>query len=121
MRCQYCSEFEIGHLDFNGKNLGNRMLFETDNFVVFPTIGQIVEGYSLIASKLHYTGMGHIPLELHAELESVKNKVRKVLTDNYRNPLFFEHGPASRAKKGGCCIEHAHFHAVPVNLDIVPD
>ena len=43
------------------------------------------------------------------------------MTENYQSPLFFEHGPASSMKRGGCCIEHAHIHAVPVKVDLVED
>lgn len=119
--CPYCKTFERGYDEFKGKNLGNRILFESKNFIVFPTIGQIVEGYLLIAPKKHFISMGGIPASFYRELESVQLKVRKTLSENYSAPLFFEHGPASETKKAGCCIEHAHFHAVPVQLDILAD
>ncbi len=32
--------------------------------------------------------------------------------------MFFEHGATSERKKGGCCITHAHLHAVPVQVDV---
>jgi diadenosine tetraphosphate (Ap4A) HIT family hydrolase len=119
--CPYCKEFESGHAEFKGANLGNRILFESKNFLVFPSIGQIVEGYLLIAPKKHYISVGGIPSALYKELESVQAKVRKVLTKNYCAPIFFEHGPASETKKAGCCVSHAHIHAVPVQLDVFPD
>ena len=43
------------------------------------------------------------------------------MTENYQSPLFFEHGPASSMKRGGCCIEHAHIHAVPVKVDVLSE
>jgi len=119
MKCDYCKEFRRGFLEIEKENFGNRILFETENFLVFPTLGQIVEGYLLIASKEHYLNIGEIPLELYPELEKLQHKVRKVLEDNYYTPLFFEHGPASASLRSGCCIEHAHIHAVPLQLDIL--
>lgn len=119
--CRFCDEFKRGYIEFKEKKLGNCILFETENFLVFPAIGQIVEGYLLIAPKKHYLGMGSIPKELYVELELVVKKVRSVLTENYSVPLFFEHGPASQVQKGGCCIQHAHFHAVPVQMEIVEE
>lgn len=98
MKCDYCKEFRRGFLEIEKENFGNRILFETENFLVFPTLGQIVEGYLLIASKEHYLNIGEIPLELYPELEKLQHKVRKVLEDNYYTPLFFEHGPASDRK-----------------------
>jgi ATP adenylyltransferase len=116
--CPYCEELEKGTLELKGADYGNRILFESDNFIVFPTIGQLVEGYLLITSKQHHISIGALPAELYEELERVKSKVKEVLRTTYGNPLFFEHGPATRRKKGGCCIDHAHLHAVPVNLKL---
>lgn len=113
--CPYCDEFE------KGSKYGNKILYESNNFVVFPSLGQIVEGYLLIAPKKHLIATGEIPTELYPELNSVYQKVKKVLSDVYESPLFFEHGPISQNKRGGCCIEHAHFHAVPVKVDILED
>jgi len=97
----------------------NRIIYESKNFIVFPSFGQIVEGYLLIVPKNHYISMGSVPVRLYPELKLVYEKVRKILSENYEIPIFFEHGPISKMKKGGCCIDHAHFHAVPVKLDIL--
>jgi len=115
--CPYCEEFDRGYHLFKGENLGNRILHESDNFVVFPSLGQIVEGYLLIASKNHLVGLSDIS-ELHfCELECVIEEVRKVLAKNYSEPIFFEHGPVN-GNKGGCCVNHAHLHAVPAKVSI---
>ncbi|HLD58433.1 MAG TPA: hypothetical protein VI977_02215 [archaeon] len=117
--CAYCAFVEGGADNFKGRNIGNRILFESKNFVVFPTIGQIVEGYLLIAPKKHFISIAAIPKSMFSELEKLQKKVRAVLEENYSTPLFFEHGPVSETKKGSCCITHAHLHAVPIELDIV--
>lgn len=116
--CDFCQAFETGSFPLSG---GNRILVDSGNYYVFPGLGQIVEGYLLIASKQHYIGIGEIPVQLYGELEIVLDKVREALRDFYCAPLFFEHGPATASRRGGCCIEHAHIHAMPVNIDIVDD
>ena len=119
MDCPYCEEFKTGIIKAGDKEIGpGRVLWESENFLVFPSLGQIVEGYLLIASKKHYTGMGKIPAELYPELEIVQKKIRSILSKNYGTPLFFEHGPATKSKKVGCCIDHAHIHAVPIQACI---
>lgn len=120
-QCPYCDEFKKNSFEFQDKNYGSRVLFESENFVVFPSLGQIVEGYLLIASKKHYIGIGEVPKEQYQELEKIQEKVKKVLIENYKTPLFFEHGSISEGKKGGCCIIHAHIHAVPVKMDLLPE
>ncbi|MFH1637696.1 MAG: hypothetical protein ABIB71_04710 [Candidatus Woesearchaeota archaeon] len=119
-QCPYCKEFKKGFFEFQDQTYRRHILCEKGNFVVFPSLGQIVEGYLLIASKKHYNGMGEVPKSLYPELESVCKKVREVLSNTYGSPLFFEHG-STLEKKGGCCITHAHIHAVPVQIDILED
>lgn len=118
MRCDFCEEFKKDYFAFTGSN---RILWKTNNFFVFPGLGQIVEGYLLIATESHHISIGAVPTEFFNELEDVIKKVRGVLKEQYSNPLFFEHGPASSSKRGGCCIEHAHLHAMPVQLDVLTD
>lgn len=119
--CPYCDALEKGFFEVQNQNYGNRILFESDNFVVFPSLGQIVEGYLLITSKKHYIGIGNVPSGQYPELDSICQRVRRVLTDAYETPLFFEHGSISQTRKGGCCIDHAHIHAVPVKVDILQE
>ena len=97
--CAYCAFVEWGADNFKGRNIGNRILFESKNFVVFPTIGQIVEGYLLIAPKKHFISIAAIPKSMFSELEKLQKKVRAVLEENYSTPLFFEHRPLSQNKK----------------------
>ena len=51
--------------------------------------------------------------------ESIK-KTREILSKKYNcKVVFFEHGAGDdTAKKAGCCVAHAHIHAVPVPSDI---
>ena len=118
--CPYCEEFEEGFLRVEGENLGNRILLETPDFVVFPTLGCFVEGYLLIATRVHYVGIGQMPSTLNQELEKIQKKVRDALSTIYGvSPVFFEHGSVSTEKCGGNSIFHAHLHALPVEVDVV--
>jgi ATP adenylyltransferase len=118
MNCSFCDEFKSGELIFDKDNLGNRILYETDNFIVLPTIGPFVEGYLLTIPKEHYLSMASLPKHLYLELEDVQNRVKEVLTENYSSPLFYEHGP-NQESNAGCCVDHAHVHALPVQIDLV--
>jgi diadenosine tetraphosphate (Ap4A) HIT family hydrolase len=96
-------------------------VLESENFFVFPSLGQLVEGYLLICGKEHYLSCSEIPQEQFSEFLDLKEKVRKTLSKNYTNPIFFEHGCISsdRDKKAGCCVEHAHLHCVPADVDLL--
>jgi ATP adenylyltransferase len=107
--CPFCMQLRSGVL----------RLEEED--VIMRPLGQLVEGYLLIVSKGHHISLGGIPEEHHSELERVKEEVKRVLSEHYCIPLFFEHGAAGTNRKGGCCIDHAHLHAVPVGVDVLQE
>ena len=47
----------------------------------------------------------------------LKKYVGILLFNKYgRKPVFFEHGPASERRRGGSCVDHAHLHAIPVDI-----
>ena len=98
-----------------------RIIYESGNFFVTPTLGSFLEGYLLICTNRHFIGLSQIPEELFQELDELKEKVKKALSDVYTSPIFFEHGVIDETKRGGCCVDHAHLHAVPIDFDIFPD
>lgn len=100
----------------------NRIVAETENFVVIPSIGQVVEGYLLIVAKVHHASMGCLSHGEIKELEDLMERTRHLLTRTYGRPLFFEHGVVDGIESGGCGITHAHIHAVPLtaNIDLRP-
>ena len=84
-----------------------RTIVETENFRVFPTLGQIVEGYLLIAPKEHYPCIGAMPDEQIEEFINLKENVGRKLQATYGPSIFFEHGVI------GQTVLHAHMHAIP--------
>ncbi len=101
--------------------LKKNILYESDNFFVVPTIGQMgIDGYVMLCSKEHYIGMGNIPEEHTSELESVLEKIKEVISETYNSEvLVFEHGPRLGCHKGGGCLDHSHLHIVPTSVNIM--
>lgn len=106
MDCEFC----------NRKR--EEIIGESENLYITPSLGQIVEGYTLICTKKHILSFSQLPEQFYAELERLKEKVKRMLSEIYCSPLFFEHGAVSEKEHGSCCINHAHLHCVPFNLDI---
>jgi diadenosine tetraphosphate (Ap4A) HIT family hydrolase len=115
MKCDICSELQKDKKAYfystYESSISNRIIHETENLYVIPSIGQIVEGYLLIVPKNHYLSIGQMPVKLIAEVEEMKEYVYKHLSKLYKPPIFFEHG--SIRETGGCGVYHAHIHAVP--------
>jgi diadenosine tetraphosphate (Ap4A) HIT family hydrolase len=97
----------------------SKVLYESDNFFVAPTIGPIgIEGYLLVLSKECFHGMGEVPESLYQELDEVQEHTSRVIEEVYGSrPQIFEHGPRIKQFRGGGCLDHAHLHIVPkVNI-----
>ena len=121
--CDFCQEIRASTSYFSrlySQYLNNRIIKETANFVIFPSIGQIVEGYVLIVSKQHFTSVSSLPVEQINELRFLVDSVGEAFKSIYHKaPIFFEHGvPGGSGQYGGCGIYHLHLHAVPVNSRI---
>jgi len=122
MKCEFCDEFAGGLTNAFYARYQNsqrsRVLLATSGFRVFPSIGQLVEGYLLIAPLEHYTALDEMPTELAGEFVAICARVRSVVSQHYGPCISFEHGARGPAN-GGCGIYHAHLHVVP--LSGIPD
>lgn len=96
----------------------SELMFETESFGAAADIGMIIEGYSLIISKEHIPSIA-CSNQLD-ELDHVKQKLRMALQTAYGDSVIFEHGAASFSRNAGCCINHAHLHVVPCQVDLLP-
>ncbi len=125
--CEFCLEFsgsQAHEITFFHKIFPqepDRILFETNNFVAFPGLGQIVEGYLLIITKNHYTSMGDLHERLYPELSWIIERTSEILKSEYKlDVMQFEHGASRYGQGGSCCIEHAHLHLAPLGVDVSP-
>jgi ATP adenylyltransferase len=118
VRCDFCDELEAQLCPFLTPPR-NRFLYETRDFMVFPTLGSFVEGYLLVCPKAHVASVASLGLEALGQLERVTTFVKDVVQSVYGRPIVFEHGMSGcgRIDAGGC-IEHAHLHVVPGDIDI---
>ena len=120
MGCDFCDE-RLGKNTIYNKIYGikNRTVFETENYWVFPSIGQIREGHLLIATKKHVNSIGHLNKPLTDEL----NNLILMLHDFYEkmyglDMMCFEHGVLNDdGNQGGCGIYHMHLHLLPIKDD----
>lgn len=94
--------------------LESQIIIETKNFFVMPTLGQIVEGYSLIIPKKHVLCYGLLSDKMLDEYLELKERVDKATTAAYQKPMYFEHGIV------GQTLPHAHIHCVPTDRDLLP-
>jgi diadenosine tetraphosphate (Ap4A) HIT family hydrolase len=114
--CEFCCEmheprssrFRITY----GEELPSRVIARSKNFIIMPTIGQIVPGSLLILPTTHVERAADLSHDELLELEIIIDELETHL-DKDAESLVFEHG-AKEAGGGGCGIYHAHFHLMPL-------
>jgi diadenosine tetraphosphate (Ap4A) HIT family hydrolase len=121
--CDFCDEFSGGNQNAFTRIYApvpkSRALFESENFVLVPSLGAIAEGHVLIIPKRHYTALADMPHRQIRELSELSERVRQIVFQSYGPSLLFEHGVRSQGS-GGCGIDHAHLHTVPFSHSADP-
>ena len=114
--CDFCSEIRGDKVSlFNEiyeKYLSNRQVIISDNFVVMPTIGQILSGSVLLLPKLHHDNYSKIDTKERYEALEIVSRLENKLKD-FGEIIVFEHG-AIPSSGSSCGIYHAHIHLVPM-------
>ena len=121
--CVFCQEFDgSGRVIFHeilGREFPSRVVHETERFMVFPPLGQFIEGGLLLATREHHIAMSVLPDDYYAELDSLMAEICDLLAKHYGcRPLLFEHAPAAPGDKGTCCVDHAHLNVFPARVDV---
>lgn len=97
----------------------NTPVAESQSFVAVPSLGALVEGWVLIVPKNPHISVGAIPRELHQELGSFLEDVRRLVESIYGRVVIFEHGPSTTKSLIGCGVDYAHIHVVPIGFDVL--
>lgn len=101
-----------------GSEPWNEPLFESENFVVIPSLGALVEGWLLLLPRQHHVCIGALPLSLVEEMDQLKQTAGSFVQDLYGSACAFEHGPHKENRSVGCGVDHAHLHLVPTSFDL---
>jgi diadenosine tetraphosphate (Ap4A) HIT family hydrolase len=81
---------------------------------VVPTIGPLSPGHVLLMPRRHITSFGELStLEASAAIRAIL-ELESILHRRFGESIAFEHGSMSLRGAGGCGVDHAHMHFVPV-------
>lgn len=69
-KCPFCSELKEPETSIINKN---RIIAQTDSFVLFPTTGGFVSNYQLIVPKRHINCFGELSNVQYQELKDIIN------------------------------------------------
>jgi diadenosine tetraphosphate (Ap4A) HIT family hydrolase len=124
-QCPFCAELEGNSSSIFSEmidgRLASRVVYEDEDFVVMPPLGEFMQGGLLLLTRRHFLSFAHLPCPLYARLERLLAAVSRELTARYGTaPLVFEHGPAPERSKGKCCVDHAHLNIFPARVSVHP-
>jgi ATP adenylyltransferase len=100
-------------------NCYSQPLWQSDRFVVVPSIGSLVPGWLLIVPRTHVLRAADLPQSARAELVELVDETRKRLEPVFGTTCVFEHGPVAPGCSTGCSVDHAHIHVVPVSTSLI--
>ncbi len=87
----------------------NKIIEETNNFIIIPCLGSLVPGYILILPKRHTYCMTEFDKEIMEEYNSILEKYREKFKRLYgKYPIVFEHGTPDPCGLCANCVIHAH-------------
>jgi ATP adenylyltransferase len=123
--CPFCAEFDGDGLsifaEMMGDRLASRVVYEDQDFVVMPPLGEFIEGGLLLLTREHIPSFAWLRPELFGKLEHLLEAIGQTLINRWGvSPVVFEHGPAPQRGKGVCCVDHAHFNIFPAAVHIRP-
>lgn len=112
--CRLCSIVN-GNFAFG---IADKPIFETENFIVIPSIGAFIEGWTMIVPKKHVYDMSSF--YSNAEFNNLAKRVLSHVERHYGHSIMFEHGAACSGSLTGCGVDHAHYHFVPTTQSLYP-
>ncbi|MFG1679589.1 HIT family protein [Nonomuraea sp. NPDC049269] len=124
LECPFCVLIAEGrspvwnHL-FHAEN-GDEVIFQTESFLVVLDTAPLAEGHLLIITDRHMPSLAGLSKTERDELHAVKRDAESKLREVYGPITYFEHGAESFTRHAGACIDHAHLHLVPGDIDMLP-
>lgn len=99
--------------------LKNLIVTSTSNFYVMLDIAPLANNHSLIVTKQHYPAFSYVAANNWGEVLDLIDLVSSAIVEATGVfPSIFEHGVVSKNDKFTCCIDHAHIHVVPIDIDV---
>ena len=96
----------------------NWFMYESEHFIIIPSLGPFVEGQIMIVSKSHFPNLKsmnkNVLDDLNKVFEIIKTKTKTIYNSHL---LFAEHGAFNDIQKGGACVIHMHIHCIPGYVD----
>lgn len=117
--CPFCLEIKD---NLNNPTKKNRIIKETNSFIVVPTIGAFIDNYLLIIPKKHINCFKELNSIEFLELNDLTNWIKNINKIYFKSKtIIFEHGSFENNNTSGKSIVHAHLHILPFSKSLLKD
>lgn len=96
----------------------DKILLDSERFILLRDISPLVPGHSLLIPKKHYSNFGQLSRMERDELRRFKADCIDLMTRCFASPVLFEHGARVGEVSAGACIAHAHIHFIPTEAPV---
>lgn len=97
----------------------DKILWESEDFVVVPTLGALIQGWILVIPKTPFICVGALTEPLREQLSNIKNYCAEIIEEQFGEAAIFEHGPAVAGDAVGCTVDYAHLHILPARCHLI--
>lgn len=97
------------------------VLDATGRFVLSFDVAPLTPGHLILHSREHHACAGEVPEEHFDELESLRERIARVVRQVFGSVTFYEHGRAGHCLSDGPehrLCHHFHLHIVPGDTDV---
>jgi diadenosine tetraphosphate (Ap4A) HIT family hydrolase len=102
----------------NSENRYDSIIFETEHFVVLPSLGSLVTGWLLVLPKTPLCRIADLNNECRHEFEVLVHHCIDQAEREFGQAFVFEHG-GNQGSKISCGVDQAHLHIVPLDFDLL--
>ena len=98
----------------------DRVLLETESYVVVASIGALVPGWAMVVPREHKLNLAAAVVD--SEFCWLRLRVSAMLRKAFpaARVRLFEHGSQAEGSLVGCGVDHAHLHLVPLRRSLEP-
>jgi ATP adenylyltransferase len=100
-------------------DLWDREILRTERFVVLPSAGSLVAGWTLVVPRAPMINLSKLDDTGRVELDSIIEIVAGSLAATGERVYCFEHGAGWSGSATGCGVDQAHLHIVPLPFDLL--
>lgn len=114
--CAYCNFLNKHSYMLNQPEI---VVYKSEHFFVFPTLGEFITGYLLIIPFEHVMSLAELDFSVRQEFLDVLNDITTILNLTYqpKGILVWENGTGNSGRgKAKDSIVHAHVHVAPSTL-----